>query len=339
MTTWFLLGQLTIIFTHFQLNTAISILEESSVSGILHRLFGKKKASTRVESQPSGDREKTLPLPADQPSTMVEPPTQEYTRLEPPQFIVGCGQSVGRVRDHNEDALFTLTTTLVGDSTKIPFGFYIVADGMGGHVHGEMASGVATRAMASHVIRNLYTPLFNLFPNSPERSMQEIMQEGVQAAHRAIKSQAPGGGTTLTAMLILGDQLTIAHVGDSRAYLVQNDGRIEVLTRDHSLVKRLEELGQITAEEAAVHPQRNVLYRALGQGEPFEAEISTSPVPASGDLFLCSDGLWSMLSEPEMYRIISETKSPAEASQKLVAAANAAGGPDNITAILIHLSD
>ncbi len=307
------------------------------MSGILQKLFGKRKTSSEGGSRISQDREKTLPLPANQPSVIVESSMPVGTHLEPPQFIVGCGQSIGRVRDHNEDALFTLTTTLVGDSTKIPFGFYIVADGMGGHIHGEIASGVATRAMASHVIRNLYTPLFSVFPQSPERSLQEIMQEGIQAAHRAIKSQAPGGGTTLTALLILGDQLTIAHVGDSRAYIVHPNGRIEVLTRDHSLVKRLEELGQITAEEAAVHPQRNVLYRALGQGEPFEAEISTSPIPSSGDLFLCSDGLWGVLSESEMYQIISEAKSPAEASQKLVAAANAAGGPDNITAILVHL--
>lgn len=307
------------------------------MSGILQKLFGKRKTSSGTSSQSSRDREKTLPLPTNQLPVIEESFIPVSSHLEPPQFIVGCGQSVGMVRDHNEDALFTLTTTLVGNSTNIPFGFYIVADGMGGHIHGEMASGIATRAMASHVIRNLYTPLFSIYPHSPERSMQEILQEGIQAAHRAIKSQAPGSGTTLTAMLILGDHLTIAHVGDSRAYIIPPDGRIEVLTRDHSLVKRLEELGQITAEEAAVHPQRNVLYRALGQGEPFEAEISSAPLPSAGDLFLCSDGLWGVLSENEMYKIISEAKSPAEASQKLVAAANAAGGPDNITAILVHL--
>ena len=91
------------------------------------------------------------------------------------------------------------------------------------------------------------------------------MQAGVQEAHKAILKQAPGGGTTLTAVLVLGEQLTIAHVGDSRAYLLHADGTMEALTRDHSLVKRLVELGQLSTEEAAIHPQRNVLYRALGR--------------------------------------------------------------------------
>jgi serine/threonine protein phosphatase PrpC len=227
----------------------------------------------------------------------------------------------------------------VSDTNQIPFGLYIVADGMGGHKHGEMASGIAVRAMASHVIRQLYAPLFSLPSETPEQSLQEIMQEGVQIAHNTILTETPGGGTTLTAALILGDQLTIAHVGDSRAYAIHSDGSMEALTRDHSLVRRLEELGQITHEEAAVHPQRNVLYRALGQGEPFDAEIATSSLPHPGYLLICSDGLWGVISEAEISKIISETASPEVACQKMVAAANRAGGPDNITAILVRLPD
>jgi protein phosphatase len=257
--------------------------------------------------------------------------------LAPPQIIVGCGHSVGKQRDHNEDSLFTLTTTMVSDSSTLPFGLYIVADGMGGHQHGEMASSIAVRAMASHVISHLYSPLFSLSSAAPEESLQEIMQAGVQSAHRAIIQQTPGGGSTLTGVLILGEQMTIAHVGDSRAYAIYEDGRIQVLTRDHSLVKRLVELGQITTDEAAVHPQRNVLYRALGQGEPIETEIVTAPLPKSAYLLLCSDGLWGLVPENEILRIISSAPSPAEACQAMVAAANAAGGPDNISVILVHL--
>jgi PPM family protein phosphatase len=257
--------------------------------------------------------------------------------LTPPQFITGCGHSIGKQRDHNEDALFTLSTTLLSDSEVVPFGLFLVADGMGGHQHGEMASGVAIRAMSNYIVSQLYTPLLNLTPKTPEESLQEIMETAVQKAHQAILKQAPGGGSTLTGVLALGEQLTIAHVGDSRAYLVHQDGNLEQLTRDHSLVKRLVELGQITTDEAAIHPQRNVLYRALGQGEPIDAEISTAPLPPSGQLLICSDGLWGFVPDEEMSRIITTSPSPAEACQILVEAANQAGGPDNITAILVRL--
>jgi serine/threonine protein phosphatase PrpC len=191
--------------------------------------------------------------------------------------------------------------------------------------------------MASYIVRKLYTSLLSPKPNPPEESLLEIMQEGVQEAHRAITKQVPGGGTTLTAALILGNQMTIAHVGDSRAYLIGKNGQIEALTRDHSLVKRLVELGQISIDEAAVHPQRNVLYRALGQGEPFDPDINSMQMPESGYLLLCSDGLWGVVAESEIQRLVHASHSPEEACRRLVEAANNAGGPDNISAILIRL--
>lgn len=260
-----------------------------------------------------------------------------HSSIEPPQLIVACAQSVGKQRDHNEDALFTLTTTLTSDYSNLPFGLYIVADGMGGHQHGEIASGIAIRSMAGFIVRKLYAPLLSLKPSSPEESILEIMQEGVQDAHRSITRQVPGGGTTLTAALILGNQLTLAHVGDSRAYLVGKNGGMEALTRDHSLVKRLVELGQITLDEAAVHPQRNVLYRALGQGEPFDPDVSSIRMPEAGYLLLCSDGLWSVVPDEVMHQIIMNTVEMDQACKLLVEAANQAGGPDNISAILIRL--
>lgn len=306
------------------------------MGNIFRKLFGRRQQSSDQESEIQSQGAPTQPLSTSNVRPQVGIKTGQVP-LQPPQLISGCGHSIGKQRDHNEDALFTLTTMLVSDSTHLPFGLYIVADGMGGHRHGELASGIAIRAMAGHIVRNLYAPLLNLSPSSPEQSLQEIMQEGVQAAHRAIVKEIPGGGTTMTAVLILGDQLTTAHVGDSRAYIISPAGQIDIITRDHSLVKRLQELGQITPEEAAVHPQRNVLYRALGQGESFDAEITTSSLPDSGHLLVCSDGLWGLVPEEDLIGIISSTPSPAEACQKLVEIANAAGGPDNITAILVRL--
>jgi serine/threonine protein phosphatase PrpC len=279
----------------------------------------------------------TKPISQDQ--VLLVNSINHKSHLAPPQLIAGCAQSVGKQRDHNEDALFTLTTTLTSDHSNLPFGLYIVADGMGGHQHGELASGIAVRSMASYVVRKLYMPLLSVKPTKPDESLQEIMQEGVLDAQKTIIKQVPGGGTTLTAVLILGNQMTIAHVGDSRAYLIEANGNMEMLTRDHSLVKRLVELGQISKDEAANHPQRNVLYRALGQGEPFEPDINTIQLPESGHLLLCSDGLWGVLSETELLRAVQESPTPEHACQRLIDAANEAGGPDNITAILVHLPE
>lgn len=257
-------------------------------------------------------------------------------RFEPSQLIVGCGQSVGKQRDHNEDSLFTFTITLGNGTNSQSFGLYIVADGMGGHQYGEVASNTAIRTVASYFIRKFH-PIIADASVTLDESLQEIMQNAVKEAQRAVMKAAPGSGTTLTAVLVLGQQMTIAHVGDSRAYSVQPDGRVSILTRDHSLVRRLEEMGQITSEEAAIHPQRNVLYRALGQGDFLEADIFTAPFPQPGYLFLCSDGLWGVVSDTEIFRNISEAKNIQTACQNLVAAANAAGGPDNISAVLVQL--
>lgn len=312
------------------------------------KLFSKQNKAEPVVLPAPEPEALTIPSSSESPTLPSQPLPKSTAPLAPemlanvgdmifpPQLIVGCGQSVGHQREHNEDALFTLTTNLVSDTTFITFGLYIVADGMGGHQHGELASGVSIRSMANSIIRKLYIPLFSVNGDPPEESLHEILKEGIMDAHRAIVREATGGGTTTTVALVLGDQLILAHVGDSRAYAIYPDSSLVLLTRDHSLVRRLEELGQITAAEAAIHPQRNVLYRALGQGEPFEPEINTLPIPAGGHLMLCSDGLWGYVSEADILRITKEAPNPETACQAMVEAANAAGGPDNITVVLIR---
>lgn len=270
---------------------------------------------------------------------ILPPAPSPILRIEPPQFIAACGQSVGKQRDQNQDTLFALSTVLASSGTPQPFGIYIVADGMGGHQHGEIASETAARAMTEYLMRQLYLPYVSIDHKMPDRSIQEILQEGVYQANRLVMDAVPDGGTTLTAAVLLGRQMTIAHVGDSRAYLIHPNGRMTPLTRDHSLVRRLEEMGQITPAEAAIHPQRNVLYRALGQGEPIEPEIAVHRLPSVGHIMICSDGLWNVVPEMEISRIITQNMDTYEASQYLVNAANDAGGPDNISVILIRLPE
>ncbi len=275
---------------------------------------------------------RTAPLSDEQLLTV----TDTHVSLFPPQVIVGSGQSIGKQRDHNEDTLLTLHTMLADGESHMPFGLFIVADGMGGHLHGEVASQSATRALAGYLVQKLYPSLMGLDPEPQNESLQEIMELAVHEAHQAVQRRAPGGGTTLTAALMVGDKVTIAHVGDSRAYFIFQDGRMQAMTLDHSLVRRLVDLGQLTEEQARVYPQKNVLYRALGQAEPFHPDIHTHLIPHPGYLLICSDGLWGTVSDEEMYKIISTAPNPSIACHLLVEAANAAGGPDNISAVLVQ---
>lgn len=314
------------------------------MTNIFKKLFKKDKTepqgSVKTDTQPSvfttqTSEAATAPLSEDQ---LAEIATQTK-RIEPMQLIVGAARDVGRAREKNEDSMFFHVSLIDAGQTSLPFGMFIVADGMGGHRYGDAASEAAVRTMGNHIFGKLYESIYATNPQAPSESLQEIMKEGVRKAHASVVDNAPGGGTTLTAVISLGSQMTIAHVGDSRAYAVYLDGRMQVLTRDHSLVKRLEELGQITSDEAAVHPQKSMLYRALGQGDAPEPDVFSASMPHPGYVMVCSDGLWGVIPQDRIFEVISDAPSPQRACQTLVDMANAAGGPDNITVILVRLSD
>jgi serine/threonine protein phosphatase PrpC len=301
------------------------------VADFFKKLFGREKTRP-TPRQPEAAT--TAPLSDQQIEAIIYNKNPHY---ETQQLIVGSGQSVGKQRDHNEDSMLSITTTISGNGGNVPFGLYIVADGMGGHQFGEVASNAAIRVMAGDIMRSFHTYLFNLPTQPLQESLQEIMEGAIKNAHRAVQRDAPGSGTTLTAALVLGQQVTIAHIGDSRAYAVYPDRRIQSITRDHSLVKRLEELGHLSKDEAANFPHRNVLIRALGQGESLEADIFTVPFPQPGYLMLCSDGLWGVVNDQDISHAIVESPSLHRACQNLLEAANIAGGPDNISVILVQL--
>lgn len=276
----------------------------------------------------------TAPLSDQQIESIVRPQSVQY---EMQQLVAASGQSVGKQREHNEDSLVVITTTLAGNTANVPFGLYIVADGMGGHQFGEIASNAAIRVIAGQIMRKFHSYLFTIPTQQPEESLQEIMESAVKEAHRVIQKDAPGSGTTVTAALIVGQQVTIGHVGDSRAYSIYPAGRIEQITRDHSLVKRLEELGHLNKEEAANFPHRNVLIRALGQGDMLEVDVFTIPFPQNGTLMICSDGLWGVVTDRDLVRAVADAPNLHRACQNLVNAANTAGGPDNISVVLVQM--
>lgn len=291
----------------------------------LKKIFGNKKKSADINIE-------TAPLTEDQ----LRYVTKEELVVSPSQLLVGIGQSVGRQREINEDSIFYFNSVYANSANDVSFGVFIVADGMGGHEFGEVASQVASKTLGEYIIQKFYSPLFN--PNSsipPQESIQEIIEKGIKLAQNAVILKAPGGGTTITVGLILGDQITIGHVGDSRLYFVYPDGRFEAKTNDHTFVRRLIDLGQITEAEAKDHPNKNVLYRALGQSEPFRPDLTNLTIPKPGYIMLCSDGLWGVVGEDELFRLITSAENPSIICSKMVDAANKAGGPDNISVILI----
>jgi protein phosphatase len=227
----------------------------------------------------------------------------------------GSRTDVGCVRDHNEDSLIV----------RPPL--FVVADGMGGHAAGEVASEIAVNVIGQCA------------PDFPDA---EELGRAVEEANRAIIDAALSGkgragmGTTCTAAMLEGTHLVLAQVGDSRAYLLQ-DGKLQQLTRDHSLMESMIEAGQITPEEARVHPKRSVITRALGNDPATRPDLYEVDVKSGDRLLLCSDGLTSMLLDSEIESILNRIPDPQRCAAQLVNESIAAGGFDNITVIVVDV--
>ncbi len=239
----------------------------------------------------------------------------------------------GMLREHNEDDYMLPAET---DATFLveKGHLYVLADGMGGHQKGEVASAVTVQAVPSEY----YASIPALRGNNTEEAIVEALSNAIAKANIKVMDATEGGGTTVVSAVLYGDQLVMMNVGDSRAYLLRN-GELRLISRDHSLVSRLVEMGKITAKEALSHPRRNVLYQALGQGSDLEIHIFTEKLQLNDTIILCSDGLWGEITEDDIKKVLKSSVSPRAAVKMLVDMANEAGGPDNITVIIIQTSD
>jgi protein phosphatase len=254
-----------------------------------------------------------------------------------PGLHAGKFSDIGQTRERNEDSFYTFQSLLQHNYGQDPFGLFIVADGMGGHQKGEVASSLAARTAAEHILQDIYLPyLASNNQNSANRPINEVLIAAVERANTVVQEAVPDGGTTLTIALVMGKSAYIAHVGDTRVYWF-NQGNLKQVTKDHSLVQRLVELGQETAEGALTHPQRNVLYRAIGQGTAMEVDVFVQHLPPGSSLLLCSDGLWGPVKNDLLREIISTSATPQEACERLIEAANKNGGEDNITAVTVSM--
>lgn len=279
--------------------------------------------------QPSGDIQ-TATLEKDYPVALAS---------LPPGLTVAKISNIGQVRERNEDAFLAIDLTLQSDDGLVPLGLYIVADGMGGHQKGEVASSLAAQVSARHIVQDVLVPFLSSDDeNISRRPINEALIQAVQAANLAVYQQVPEAGTTLTMALVFGHKAYVAHVGDSRAYFF-NQTTLRQITQDHSLVARLVELGQATPEEALTHMHRNVLYRAIGQAGSLEVDTYLQPFPVGSCLLLCSDGLWGMVLDEEIAEILTFAPTPQHALEQLVAVANQKGGEDNITGVLVYMGE
>jgi serine/threonine protein phosphatase PrpC len=244
---------------------------------------------------------------------------------------------IGQERETNQDNVFALVTTLPTEETSLQVGLFAVADGMGGHEGGDIASRLAIRAVVYHILNHFVLPTLN---NNTMEDMQSLLVMAVQEANRAIWEYAEKAGSdmgsTCTAALIIGHAIYIAHVGDSRLYLLEGE-TLEAATTDHSAVGRLIELGHLEPSASREHPLRNQLYRAIGQQPRVEVDFLYQPLGACTHVLLCSDGLWGMASEEEMAVILRENSIPQNACQQLIECANAHGGEDNISVVVVAL--
>ncbi len=261
---------------------------------------------------------------------------EKLDKLVKGMLSCSSAQSVGLQRDKNEDSLFKICGSIDSGNQSLPFGIFVVADGMGGHQHGELASAAAVEKFIEVAVEEIYRPELQEGKIKPVEEIEGIAASAVRQANQNVHDQAPGGGTTLTAAIVHGDSISIAHIGDSRAYLYLPEGKLSLLTSDHSLVSKLVEIGHITEKQAVTHPQRNILLRALGNDNNPEVDVFSTNLPESATLVLCTDGLWGVIPEEKLVKILNETTFLPEACKKLVDTANDLGGPDNISVILIR---
>jgi len=254
---------------------------------------------------------------------------------------VGRLTDVGHVRQLNEDSLLTLELGRVHRSVGTPIGLYVVADGMGGHSAGDVASGLAINALAQHAVATLL-PL-EIDDTTPSPDIEGWLRDAITVANATVHEQrklaGTNMGTTIIMAVVVNGQAYFANVGDSRGYLVNSSG-IKQMTIDHSLVQRLIDTKQLTPEEAHNYFQKNVIYKNLGDRASVSPDMARVEMQPGDRLLLCTDGLlgWGgPVREDAAQRIIMTAASPQDACRQLIDAANAAGGPDNITAIVVQM--
>ena len=255
------------------------------------------------------------------------------------RMLIGQKSHTGQVRELDEDSLFALVLSRTHESVEERLALFIVADGMGGHEGGEIASRLAIQTFAGDVMRNVFTPELEGLSFSCEDIcawMVQAMEEANDRVYLARQKHQNDMGTTMTAALIKGWTLCLAHVGDCRAYRWGEKG-LEQLTTDHSIVASMIAAGTAEPKEIYTHPQRSMIYRCIGDVPSIEVETSRYTLSPDDRLILCCDGLWEMIRDEGIEESMLREADPQAACDIMVDQANIAGGTDNISVIVVQL--
>jgi len=246
---------------------------------------------------------------------------------------VGVLTDVGRARLLNEDSVLTLDLTARFATLGLPVGLYVVADGMGGHAAGDVASQLTIRTI-QEAVNTLHLEADGRLPDAAEW-LEQLVTAANQAVYTQRRAADSDMGCTLVLALMFGGHATIANLGDSRAYWLMTDGAVQITT-DHSLVERLVAAGHITPQEARQHPQRNVIYRVVGDKPKADYDLFEQALAPGEALLLCSDGLSGMVADARIWSLWRAASSSQAACEQLVEAANQAGGVDNISVVIVQ---
>jgi serine/threonine protein phosphatase PrpC len=256
-------------------------------------------------------------------------------------LAVGSVSNVGLKRQHkpNEDSLFAVEGARTHNSQPQTFGLFVVADGMGGHANGQDASRTAIQTMIDFMLPRISVA----DPTMDDKGYLKLLEEGVQQANYAVHERniqdRADMGTTMTTALVIGAMAYIANVGDSRTYLYRQSTGLTKVTRDHSVVASLVDAGIIKPDDIYTHPKRNQIYRSLGEKPVVEVDSFAVELQPGDKLLLCSDGLWDMVRDPEIQRIVSAPEvDPTMTGQELIKAALEGGGDDNVSVIVVSIS-
>lgn len=280
------------------------------------------------EEQPPPDQASTAPL--DPRRVTGERPDGARRHISS-----GVAQVKGKGRVSNNDALLILTGSSEGNDDLPDFGLYCVSDGAGVDPEGLKASTIVVRSIGRNIAQGAILDFLEPEPLAHTRSLQEMMRLAIQQANREVRARSEGSAATLTTALIFDEQMIVGHVGDSRAYIVDGEG-IRQITRDHSLVQELVETGTIEPDEALVHPQRDVLWNAMGKAIDVKVDIHVEAIPRNGYLLLCTDGLWSALSDDQIQAVADGGPSPQAYCEALAETAEQSGAGDDVSAVAVY---
>lgn len=257
-------------------------------------------------------------------------------------LVVGYQSDVGIKRKHkpNEDSLFAMQGARTHNSQPQQFGLFVVADGMGGHANGQDASRLAIQTMIDFMLPKISVGNGMMDDAAYLRLLEEGVQHANQAVHQRNLEDHADMGTTMTTALVIGPIAYVANVGDSRTYLYRPSLGLTKVTRDHSVVASLVDAGIIKPDDIYTHPKRNQIYRSLGEKPIVEIDSFKVELQPNDKLLLCTDGLWDMVRDPEIQRIVSAPEpNPTKTGEDLIQAALEGGGDDNISVILVSISE